>query len=56
VKGNNKDCGAYARSLSTAVVVDRDGNGMEPMEPIFGINEGGGKDAIAVAAINHWCS
>ena len=53
--GDNENCGVDARSLSTAVIVDGGGNGMEPMEPI-GIDEGCGKDAIATAAINRWCS
>ena len=44
-----------AMSSSTVVVVDGGGNGMEPMEPI-GVNESCGKDAIATATINHWCS
>ena len=53
--GKDKDCGADARSLLAAVVVDVGGNGMELMEPI-GVNEGCSKDAIATAAINSWCS
>ena len=52
--GNDKDCGVDAGSLSTAVIVDGGGNGMEPMEPIV-VNEGSGKDAIAAAAINRRC-
>ena len=42
-----QDCGAGAKSLSTAVVVDEGSIGMEPMEPI-GIDKGCGKDAAAV--------
>ena len=53
--GNNKDCGADARSSLMVVVVNRGGSGMEPMEPI-GINEGYSKDNIAAAAINCRCS
>ncbi len=53
--GNNKDSGTDAGSLLTAVVVDRGGNGMEPME-LISIGEGCGKDAIAAAAINCCCS
>ena len=53
--GKDKDCGANARSLLTVVLVNRGGNGMEPMEPI-GVDEGCSKDAIALAAINRRCS
>ena len=53
--GDNKDCGADARSSSTAVVVNGGGNGMEPREPI-GVDEGCSKDVITTAAINRRCS
>ena len=49
---DNEDCGADAGSLSTAVVVDGGGNGMEPI----GVDEGCGNDTIAAAAINRRCS
>ncbi len=52
IDGNNEDCGADAGSLSTAVVVDGGGNGMEPI----GVDEGCGNDTIAAAAINRRCS
>ncbi len=55
VDRNNKDCSADARFLLTAVIVDRGGNGMEPIEPI-GVDEGCGKDAITAAAIYRRCS
>ncbi len=52
---DNEDCSADAGSLSTAVVVDGGGNGMEPME-LIGVDEGCSKDVIAAIAINHRCS
>ncbi len=55
VDGDDEDCGADAGSLSTAVVVNGGGNGMEPMEPI-GVSEGCGNNTIAAAFINCLCS
>ncbi len=55
VDGNNKNCGADAGSLPTAVIVGKGSNGMEPME-LIGVNKGCGKDVIAAAAINCHCS
>ncbi len=41
--------------LSTEVIVDRDSNGMELMDPVS-IDGGCGKDDIVTEAINHRCS